>query len=117
MPDTPIGTNSPDYTLVTADLGADIYCKVTATNASGTANADSNTVGPVAAAPSTGSTWNPADLSETTNSQLNFSGGNLTATGVVVDPADNMYCGGAGHAVAQHGEILFRGDAECGADQ
>ena len=50
MPDTPVGTNSPDYTLTSADLGATIYCKVTATNASGTANADSNTVGPVTAA-------------------------------------------------------------------
>ena len=49
MPDTPVGTNSPDYPLTSADLGADIYCKVTATNASGTANADSNTVGPVTA--------------------------------------------------------------------
>lgn len=60
MPDTPVGTNSPNYgPLTSGDLGATIYCKVTATNASGTANADSNTVGPVTAATAG---WTPADL-------------------------------------------------------
>ena len=55
MVDTPIGTNSPNYTLVSGDLGATIYCRVTATNASGSSNAISNVVGPVTAAPAEGS--------------------------------------------------------------
>ena len=48
MPDTPVGQgNSPDYPLTSADLGADIYCKVTRPPTRAvTANADSNTVGP-----------------------------------------------------------------------
>ena len=50
MVDTPIGTNSPNYTLVSGDVGATIFCRVTATNASGSAQAFSNAVGPVAAA-------------------------------------------------------------------
>lgn len=41
-------TNST-YTLVTADVGQSIKCTVTATNAAGSANADSNTVTPIAA--------------------------------------------------------------------
>lgn len=41
-------TNST-YTLVTADVGQSIKCTVTATNAVGSANADSNTVVPIAA--------------------------------------------------------------------
>ena len=50
MVDTPIGTNSPNYTLVSGDVGATIFCRVTATNASGSAHAFSNAVGPVVAA-------------------------------------------------------------------
>ena len=50
MVDTPIGTNSPNYTLVSGDLGATIYCRITATNASGSTNAISNVVGPITAA-------------------------------------------------------------------
>lgn len=50
MVDTPIGSNSPNYTLVAGDVGATIFCRVTATNASGSAQAFSNTVGPVSAA-------------------------------------------------------------------
>lgn len=41
-------TNST-YTLVTADVGQSIKCTVTATNFSGSANADSNTVVPISA--------------------------------------------------------------------
>ena len=50
MPDVPIGTNSENYTLVSGDVGALIFCRVTATNAGGNAMAQSNTVGPIAAA-------------------------------------------------------------------
>lgn len=50
MVDTPIGTNSPNYTLVSGDIGATVFCRVTATNAVGSAQALSNAVGPVAAA-------------------------------------------------------------------
>lgn len=50
MVDTPIGTNSPNYTLVSGDLGVTVYCRVTATNASGSSNAISNVVGPITAA-------------------------------------------------------------------
>ena len=57
------------------DVGKSLFCRVTASNAAGSASADSNTVGPVAAAPAGGSTWNPADA--TANMEL--SGGNLTA--------------------------------------
>jgi len=49
MVDIPIGTDSPDYTLVPADLGATIYCRVTATNVVASASVNSNVVGPVAA--------------------------------------------------------------------
>ena len=43
---TPIGTDSPNYTLVQADAGnlSNIKCAVDADNAGGTASADSNTV-------------------------------------------------------------------------
>ena len=51
MPDVVVGIDSPNYTPVSGDLGANIYCKVTATNSVGAASANSNTVGPVAAAP------------------------------------------------------------------
>ena len=50
MVDTIVGIDSPNYTPDTADVAANIYCRVTATNTSGSANADSNTVGPVTAA-------------------------------------------------------------------
>jgi len=57
------------------DVGKYLLCRVTATNPTGSAQAFSNVVGPVVAAPSAGSTWNPADA--TANMEL--SGGNLTA--------------------------------------
>lgn len=41
---TPIGTNSNTYTLIQADAGQNIKCTVIATNAEGSASADSNTV-------------------------------------------------------------------------
>ena len=66
MVDTPIGTNSPNYTLVSGDVGATIFCRVTATNASGSAQAFSNAVGPVAAAAAPSfSTWSTTDKYET----------------------------------------------------
>jgi hypothetical protein len=43
--DIVVGTNSPNYTPVPGDVGANIYCRVTAVNASGSASANSNTVG------------------------------------------------------------------------
>jgi hypothetical protein len=98
MVDTPIGIDSPDYTLVTADLGTTIYCKVTATNSVGSANANSNTVGPVAAAPSTGSTWNPADKFDVSGEAvIEFSNGNRTVT--------TRYLGGGVHPVAVRGTV------------
>jgi hypothetical protein len=39
---TPIGTNASTYTLVSADAGQSVTCRVTATNAGGSANATSN---------------------------------------------------------------------------
>jgi hypothetical protein len=83
MPDTPVGSNSPDYgPLAAADLGATIYCKVTATNASGSANANSNTVGPVTAAAGSSSTWSPSDHTPETagESVITFSNGNRTVS-------------------------------------
>ena len=50
MVDTPIGDVQPNYTLVSGDVDATIFCRVTATNASGSAQAFSNVVGPVVAA-------------------------------------------------------------------
>lgn len=59
------------------DVGQKIFCRVTATNASGSAQAFSNVVGPVVAgAPVGGSTWDPAN--KTTYVELD--GTNLTAT-------------------------------------
>src|SRR5215204_3185730 len=49
MVDVVVGTDSPNYTPVAGDVGANLYCKVTATNAVGSADANSNTVGPVEA--------------------------------------------------------------------
>lgn len=43
------GAAASAYTLVTADVGSNITCVVTATNAGGSASATSNSVGPVAA--------------------------------------------------------------------
>ena len=62
MVDTPIGTNSPNYMLQPEDVGATVFCRVTATNAIGSAQAFSNAVGPVAAAggPVPGITTAPA---------------------------------------------------------
>lgn len=48
---TNVGTNANTYTLVTADVGANITCVVTATNTDGSASATSNSLGPVAALP------------------------------------------------------------------
>ena len=45
---TNVGTNASTYVLVTGDIGADITCVVTATNAAGSADATSNSLGPVA---------------------------------------------------------------------
>lgn len=50
------GATSTTYVLVLADVGALITCTVTATNADGSASATSNSLGPVAAAP-TGPTY------------------------------------------------------------
>ena len=68
MVDTPIGTNSPSYTLVSGDLGATIYCRVTATNASGSTNAISNVVGPItsAVAPANAGGANLPNIADTT---------------------------------------------------
>src|SRR5215204_6883067 len=52
MVDVVVGTDSPNYTPDAGDVGANLYCKVTATNSVGSANANSNTVSPVEAAPS-----------------------------------------------------------------
>lgn len=65
------------------DVGKSLFCRVTATNAAGSASADSNTVGPVTAA-ATGTTWDPAN--KTAN--MDLSGGNLTAT---VDGVPNTF--------------------------
>ena len=65
MVDTPIGTNLPTYTLVPGDLGATIYCRVTATNVSGSTNAISNVVGPITAAVAPVNTVLPA-IADTT---------------------------------------------------
>lgn len=45
-----VGATGSSYTLVSADVGQQIRCQVTATNAVGNASANSNTVGPIAAA-------------------------------------------------------------------
>ena len=48
LPSTLVGTNSSSYMTVVADVGIDITCTVTATNASGTASqAASNSRGPI----------------------------------------------------------------------
>ena len=47
---TPIGTNSPNYTLVSGDVGFNIFCNVTASNTAGSTPQVSNTVGPIASA-------------------------------------------------------------------
>jgi len=50
---TTVGTNSPNYTLVTADIAANMHCEVSAVNSTGSSAspAVSNSVGPVVAAP------------------------------------------------------------------
>jgi hypothetical protein len=47
---TNVGTNASTYTLVTADIGAMMTCVVTGTNTAGSANATSNSLGPIVAA-------------------------------------------------------------------
>jgi hypothetical protein len=47
MVDTPIGIDSPQYTVDPTDIGTNIYCRVTATNLIGSTFATSNIVGPV----------------------------------------------------------------------
>ena len=54
MTDIP-GATSSTYTLVTADLGQNITCKVTASNSAGSANANAAQIGPVT---STTNVWN-----------------------------------------------------------
>ena len=78
MVDTVVGIDSPSYTPVTADVAANIYCRVTATNAAGSASANSNTVGPVTAASGGGeaTTFDPANKS----TNVTLSGSNLIAT-------------------------------------
>lgn len=57
-PSTPIaGANSPTYQLQAADVGEDIFCRVTASNSVGSDSADSNTVGPI-----TSSAYAPINL-------------------------------------------------------
>ncbi len=51
MPDVVVGIDSDSYTPGPGDVGASLYCRVTATNAAGSAAANSNTVGPVVTAP------------------------------------------------------------------
>jgi len=63
------------------DVGKYLLCRVTATNPTGSAQAFSNVVGPVVAAPSAGSAWNPADLYETADGQLDLTDGDHTVTG------------------------------------
>jgi SPRY domain len=74
MADVIVGTDSDTYTPAPGDVGKNIYCRVTATNAVGSATANSNTVGPVAGISAT--TFDPAH----TAADLTLSGGNLTAT-------------------------------------
>ena len=50
---TNVGTNSTGYTLVTADIAAVMTCVVTGSNAGGSANATSNSKGPVLASGTT----------------------------------------------------------------
>lgn len=67
------GATGTTYTLAAADVGALITCRETATNAAGSTSADSNALGPVAAAVSdpsalfaageAGDWWDAADLS------------------------------------------------------
>jgi hypothetical protein len=49
---TNVGTGVNTYTTVVADEGLNITCVVTGTNTAGSANATSNALGPIAAAPS-----------------------------------------------------------------
>jgi len=77
MVDVVVGIDSPNYTPVAGDVGANLYCKVTATNSVGSANANSNTVGPVEAAAAAGGPamtnlflWLKADAGTFTGSDL-----------------------------------------------
>lgn len=48
MPDEAIpGATSSTYDITEDDVGRELYCKVTATNAYGSGSADSNTIGPI----------------------------------------------------------------------
>ena len=76
------GATAGSYTLTSADVGRSIVCRVTATNASGTASADSNALVPTAPAdpppadpppadpPPTGGTGPPAGGSPSGNAPL-----------------------------------------------
>jgi len=64
------GATSSSYTLVSADLGCNVRCVVTATNAAGSTSANSNAVGPVAAAPA--STPSQPSLPALIDTQLRF---------------------------------------------
>lgn len=55
---TDVGTNANTYTLVAGDVGSNMTCVVTATNAAGSVSATSNSLGPVVAP---AAAWNPSD--------------------------------------------------------
>jgi len=76
MADVVVGTDSDTYTPDPADVGANLYCKVTATNSVGSASANSNTVGPVTSPVATSTTFDPAN----TAANMTLSDGNLTVT-------------------------------------
>jgi len=69
---TNVGTNANTYTLVAGDIGSNMTCVVTATNAGGAASATSNSLGPVTAPVSA---LNPADKT----ADVTLSNANLTA--------------------------------------
>jgi hypothetical protein len=74
---TNVGTNSPSYQLVDADLGSTIKCTVTATNSAGSAIATSAPTANIAAGPPqapTGVTASPQDSS----AQVSFSAPAIT---------------------------------------
>jgi len=76
---TNIGTGSNTYLLVTADIGSNITCVVTATNGLGSANATSNSVGPITAADVGGGDTAPVNTAIPTISGTTAVGSVLTA--------------------------------------
>src|SRR5215204_4614006 len=88
-----VWTDSPNYTPVAGDVGANLYCKVTATNSVGSANANSNTVGPVEAAASSdaftliaSTVANTLDGSTFASSPIDTTGADLIVVGVACSP-------------------------------